>query len=115
MGTKAEIRAAEYLTKQGMRIIERNFRNKQGEIDIIGYHKNYLVFVEVKSRTNTLKGSPEAAVGIAKQRQICKVGDYYRFLHHLSSVTPIRYDVIAIQGENINWYQNAFSHIYTRG
>lgn len=111
----AEQCAAEYLEKQGMRIVEYNFRNRQGEIDIIGYHNNYLVFVEVKSRNNTTKGRPECAVGITKQKQICKVADYYRFQNHLSSSTPVRYDVVAIYKEEILWYQNAFSHIYVRG
>lgn len=114
-GGEAEERAALYLTEKGMRIVERNFRNRQGEIDIIGYYGGYLVFVEVKYRRNHTKGSPEAAVGAAKQRQICKVADYYRYLHHMGPFTPVRYDVLAIDGEEIHWYENAFTHIYTRG
>lgn len=111
----AEQNAAEYLVKQGMDIVEYNFRNRQGEIDIIGYHNNYLVFVEVKSRISMTKGRPEYAVGIAKQKQICKVADYYRYKHRLSISTPVRYDVVAIYNEEIQWYQNAFPHIYVRG
>ncbi len=106
--------AAEYLEKQGMHIIEYNFRSRQGEIDIIGYHNNYLVFVEVKSRNNSTRGRPEWAVGITKQKKICKVADYYRFINQLSSSTPVRYDVVAIYKEEIQWYQNAFPHTYDR-
>lgn len=113
-GTDKEQLAAEYLTAQGMRIVERNFRNRQGEIDIIGYHNHYLVFVEVKYRSSQNKGSALAAVDVHKQRQICKVADYYRYTHRLGDNTMVRYDVIAIQGERIQWIQNAFQHIFTR-
>ena len=115
MGTERESQASEYLTERGMRIVERNYRNRQGEIDIIGYHENYLVFVEVKYRSGDKKGSALAAVTPQKQRQICKVADYYRYLHKIPMATMVRYDVVAIQGDEINWIQNAFPHIYTRG
>ncbi len=114
LGADKEQMAAEYLTAQGMRIVARNFRGRQGEIDIIGYEGNYLVFVEVKYRKNKAYGSAAEAVGSRKQQQICKVADYYRFLHHLSDETKVRYDVVAIEGEEIQWIPNAFPHIYTR-
>ena len=114
-GADKEKIAAKYLETQGMRIMERNFRNRQGEIDIIGYHGNYLVFVEVKYRRDGRMGNAAEAVDYRKQRQICKVADYYRYLHKLGINTSIRYDVIAIQGEDIRWIQNAFPHIYVRG
>lgn len=109
-GTEWERKAAEYLTKQGMRIAETNFRSRQGEIDLIGYHQGYLVFVEVKYRKNTSRGTALEAVDGRKQRRICRTADYYRFLHHLGDNTPVRYDVLAIQGEDIRWIQNAFPH-----
>lgn len=115
IGTDKETLAAEYLTARGMRITERNFRCRQGEVDIIGYHGGYLVFVEVKYRRNTEKGTALEAVDIRKQRQICRTADYYRYLHRCGENTPVRYDVLAIQGEEICWMQNAFAHIYTRG
>ena len=114
LGADKEQLAAEYLTAQGMDILERNFRNRQGEIDIIGRHGQYLVFVEVKFRSGTDMGMAVEAVGIHKQRQICKVADYYRMIHHLGDNTAVRYDVLAIQGEDIQWIQNAFPHIYRR-
>lgn len=114
LGADKEQLAAEYLTARGMDILERNFRNRQGEIDIIGRHGQYLVFVEVKFRSGTDMGMAAEAVGIHKQRQICKVADYYRMIHHLGDNTAVRYDVLAIQGEDIQWIQNAFPHIYRR-
>ena len=105
----------EYLEARGMKIKERNFRNRQGEIDIIGYHDGYLVFVEVKYRSGNDKGYAAEAVDYRKQRQICKVADYYRYIHRLGENIAVRYDVIAVQGEEIEWLQNAFPHIYMRG
>lgn len=115
LGTDWEQYAAEYLTKQGMRIVEKNFRcGKTGEIDLIGYHKGYLVFIEVKYRGNLNSGAAVEAVGHRKQRQICKTADYYRFLHHVGDGNAVRYDVVAIQGKEVFWIQNAFAHIYVR-
>ncbi len=115
VGSKQEEIAAAYLEARGMRIVARNFRSRQGEIDIIGYHEGYLVFVEVKYRAGIAKGTASEAVNVRKQRQICKVADYYRFLHKLGADTMVRYDVVAIQGDEISWLTNAFPHIYVRG
>lgn len=104
--------AAEYLTEHGMRIREKNYRNRNGEIDLIGYHEEYLVFVEVKYRQSARKGYAAEAVDLKKQRRICRVADYYRYSHRLSDNIKVRYDVVAIQGEEINWIQNAFPHVY---
>lgn len=111
VGANKEDVAAEYLKQNGMQILERNFRNRQGEIDIIGRHDGYLVFVEVKYRGSMRQGNPAEAVDFRKQRQICKVADYYRMIHHLSDNTPVRYDVIAITKDEIKWFKNAFYHI----
>ena len=112
MGADREKQAAEYLERQGMRIVERNFRIRQGEIDLIGYHQGYLVFVEVKYRSGDTKGHASEAVNLKKQQRICRVADYYRYSRRLGADIGIRYDVIAIQGEEISWIQNAFPHIY---
>ena len=77
-GNVYEQMAADYLEKQGMRILERNFRRgRNGEIDIIGRDGKYLVFVEVKYRSGDEKGNAAEAVTTAKQRTICRVADYY--------------------------------------
>ena len=114
-GKEQEQLAAEYLEANGMKVVAQNFRCRQGEIDIVGYHNGYLVFVEVKYRKNTRKGSALEAVDSRKQHQICKVADYYRYIHKIPVRTGIRYDVVAIQGNGIEWLQNAFPHIYVRG
>ena len=115
VGTDGDILAAAFLEEQGGCILERNYRNRNGEIDIIGRDAEYLVFFEVKYRRTADMGYPEEAVGIAKQRQICRVADHYRMIHKLPLQTALRYDVIAIEGEQqIRWVKNAFPHHYRR-
>lgn len=114
LGESKEKEAAEYLKERGMEILEFHFRNRTGEIDLIGKQDGYLVFVEVKYRQNCLKGYPLEAVDFRKQRTICKVADYYRITHGIGENTPIRYDVVGIEGDKITWIPNAFYHIFTR-
>lgn len=111
-GSRAEARVASYLEEAGMVILEKNYRNRQGEIDIIGRHEGFLVFVEVKYRSNHVCGYAAEAVDIRKMRQICKVADFYRYRNRLGDRTAVRYDVVAIEKDVIHWYQNAFPHIY---
>ncbi|NLL75733.1 MAG: YraN family protein [Clostridiales bacterium] len=118
IGKHYEELACSYLEQNGFEVAEKNFRSRNGEIDIIGYHGEFLVFVEVKYRATDKKGMPEEAVIPAKQKRICKTADYYRFLHKYSDDRPVRYDVVGISGTeeavNIRWYRNAFAHIYAR-
>ena len=111
IGTEKEQKAASFLTENGLHILTRNFRCRQGEIDIIGMHEGYLVFVEVKYRKTTNCGTALEAVTPAKQGKICRVADYYRYSHRCGMDTPVRYDVLAIQGDEVRWVQNAFPHI----
>lgn len=111
-GTAYEELAAKWLETQGMKIICRNFRCRSGEIDLIGTQEHYLVFIEVKYRADTKCGEPEEAVGISKQKTICRVADFYRLTNGYTEQTSIRYDVVAICGEKITWYPNAFMHHY---
>lgn len=111
-GAAYEELAIAYLMKNGMQILEHNYRTRRGEIDVIGRDKGYLVFVEIKYRSSTKCGMAAEAVNIRKQRTICRTADDYRMKHQISEMTPVRYDVIAIQQEKILWYQNAFAHIY---
>lgn len=110
IGKAQEELACRYLEEKGIRIQARNFRCRQGEIDLIGYDGEYLVFFEVKYRKDTSKGSAAEAVGIRKQRKICRVSDYYRMSHKCPSDTAVRFDVIAIDDDNIEWIQNAFDY-----
>ena len=111
IGAQKEKQVCAYLLSMGIDIRERNFRCRQGEVDIIGYDGDYLVFFDVKYRGNVKKGSAAEAVGYTKQKKICRVADYYRMLHRCMDDTPIRFDVIAIDGEEITWIKNAFYYV----
>ena len=110
IGTEKEEIACKYLIQNGVRIKERNFRCRFGEIDIIGYDREYLVFFEVKYRQGDSMGSAVEAVEYRKQQKICRVSDYYRMIHHCPTDTPVRFDVIAIDGDSIRWIRNAFDY-----
>lgn len=109
-GAQKEQQVCAYLLAQGVEILERNFRGRQGEIDIIGRDGGYLVFFEVKYRGGQGKGSAAEAVGAAKQRTICRTADYYRLRHHCAEDTPVRFDVVAIDGGRLCWIKNAFAY-----
>ena len=111
VGADWEEKAAAYLESRGLQILERNFRCRSGEIDLIGRHQGYLVFVEVKYRSGPEKGDAAEAVNYRKQRQICRVADFYRLRHGLGEDTPVRYDVVAVTGEQLVWVENAFFHL----
>lgn len=110
-GAQKEEQVCAYLLSRGVKIVERNFRSRLGEIDIIGYDGAYLVFFEVKYRAGHSKGSAAEAVGFAKQRKICQVADYYRMLHHCAEDTPLRFDVVAVDADKVNWIKNAYDYI----
>ena len=79
MGNIGEELSSKYLENIGYKIIERNFRCKQGEIDIIAKDGEEYVFVEVKTRSNLCFGKPREAVDEYKKNHICKTVKYYIF------------------------------------
>ena len=98
-GTYYEQKAADFLAEQHVKILDRNFRCRYGEIDLIGKDNRYLVFFEVKFRSTGQQGLPEEAVTLKKQKII-----------HILDVTPMRFDIISICGDQIRWIQNAFDY-----
>lgn len=116
-GARYEQLAGEYLEGLGYRILEYNYRCRAGEIDIIAKDGDYLVFCEVKYRTDISKGMPEEAVNLRKQQVISKCALYYITTHGLSHL-PCRFDVIGILGnedsgeeQTIQLYKNAFDYV----
>jgi putative endonuclease len=97
-GDAAEDRACRHLEVSGLTIVERNFRTRGGEIDIVARKGDVLVFVEVRSREVPDFGAPEESVTPAKRRRI--VGAARRYLSKVppSSWREARFDVIAIEG-----------------
>ncbi len=102
LGKIGEEIAANYLTRQGYKIIERNFECKQGEIDIIAIHKKELVFIEVKTRSNMFYGQASEAVNKFKKKHLINSIKYYIYKRNLED-EYIRIDIIEvyINGENI--------------
>lgn len=107
-GAIGEHMALEYLTKKGYKIIELNYRNSIGEIDLITRDKDVLVFVEVKYKDNLLYGYPREMVDARKQSKIRTTALAYLKKNRLIDVTPIRFDVIEIVGEKITHLLDAF-------
>lgn len=111
LGAQVEQLVSEYLNLHGFTIIEMNYRCKQGEIDIVAKDQEYYVFIEVKYRNNKKYGTPQEAVGIAKQKRISKAAQYYLYSHGLDEATPVRFDVAAVLENKIMYYKNAFEFI----
>ena len=110
LGKEGEDRAAKFLVKRGYRILERNYRTRSGEIDLIALHDGIVVFVEVKTRTSAAYGAPELAVNPRKQRRMVKAALGYINYKNLHQV-PCRFDVVAITAETekeAELIQNAF-------
>lgn len=107
-GAFYEQKAGAFLEQKGYVILERNFRNRNGEIDIIARDGEYLCFIEVKYRTTNDWGNPLEAVDARKQNQIRRIAQYYMMKQGMSEWTPCRFDVIAFEGEQITHIENAF-------
>jgi putative endonuclease len=107
-GTAYEEMAALWLETKGMKVIEQNFRCRQGEIDLIARDGRYLVFVEVKYRSVDASGYPSEAVNFRKQKRIIDASKYYCYKQRISENQPCRYDVVSILGEEITHIKNAF-------
>lgn len=97
IGRFGEDVACDYLEKNDYKILDRNFKCRQGEIDIVGYDKinNEVVFFEVKSRTNFNYGFPSEAVNKLKQKHILDSAKYYLYCKGLEDCF-VRIDVIEI-------------------
>ena len=107
-GLKGEFRAKQFLENKGYKILESNYKNKIGEIDLIAVDKSYLVFVEVKTRESLRFGYPREAVNFYKQQKIRRVAMGYLKHKGLFDKVNIRFDVVDILGDDITHIENAF-------
>ena len=113
-GREGESAALRFLKKKGYRILEKNFRSKVGEIDIIAEQDGVIVFVEVKTRADHEFGHPYDALTPAKQRKIIQTAQSFLVQKRISDKT-IRFDVVAVTSNaegpdpwKIELLQNAF-------
>jgi putative endonuclease len=104
-GSCGEDLALACLIGQGLTLVERNFRCKAGEIDLIMRHGASLVFVEVRARADKRFGGAAASIGPAKQRRLLIAAQVY--LQRFATLPPCRFDVFAIEGEQTEWLRDA--------
>lgn len=108
-GAAAEQRAADYLRKQGLSLVERNFRVRGGEIDLVCRDGRTTVFVEVRLRSRGDFGGAAASITGAKQARLILAARHWLLRH---GETPCRFDCILFDGvdhQDIEWLRDAFS------
>ena len=95
-GARGEKLAQDFLKKRGYRILETNYRCPEGEVDIIAWYEDSLVFVEVRTKTSLEFGTPEESITSAKKRRMRASAMYYRQTHG-NALLPWRIDVVAVE------------------
>jgi len=108
LGKEGENRAVEALQTAGMSIIARNFRSRQGEIDIIALDGEILVFIEVKAYSKFGLESLAHSISPKKQRRIIETAKYFLSIHRQYYGRAIRFDVIFIGNEAVSHIASAF-------
>lgn len=106
-GSKGEELAASLLKQKKYNILERNYRNKIGELDIIAEKDGVIVFIEVKERSTLAYGRPIEAIDFRKQNKIRQTAQMYLILER-KPLADVRFDVIEILGDEITHIENAF-------
>ena len=113
IGDSAEDRALAHLQQQGLTLVQRNYRLAGGprqrgaEIDLIMRARDgTLVFVEVRARRGAGHGGAAASVSALKQQRIVRAAQH--FLMGLATLPPCRFDVVAVDGETLQWLPGAF-------
>jgi putative endonuclease len=111
-GKQAEDRVCEYITQHSLQIVARNYRSNRGEIDIIAWEGDTLVFLEVRYRTPQGYGSALESVTRTKQLRIIKTAQYFLMEKQWGAKFPCRFDVVGIEptaeGQEIQWIRGAF-------
>ena len=112
-GDEAEARAWAHLQRHGLTLVERNYRvaggprRRGGEVDLIVRERDgTLVFVEVRKRASVSHGGAAASVGSTKQRSLVLAAQHY--LMRLAVLPACRFDVVAIDGDELTWLKAAF-------
>ncbi len=115
IGQDYEQHAERYLQQQGLSIIEKNYRCRAGEIDLIMRDRSTLVFIEVKARNTSRFGSPAQTVTKAKQQKVIATAKHYLAQKKIGEKYAVRFDVLGILHQihenpelNFEWIPNAF-------
>jgi len=108
-GRDGEAAAVSFLEEKGMRILEKNFRSRTGEVDIIALDKDVIIFVEVKTWSVYGIDALEQALNTKKQHKIIETSKYFLSLHRKYRYMAIRFDVIFITPRGITHLVSAFT------
>jgi putative endonuclease len=108
-GEQAEQLAADFLVRQGLSLLARNYRCRFGEIDLIAQDGDTRVFVEVRLRSRGDFGGAAASIDSHKQRKLILAAQHY--LAQQPHLPPCRFDAVLMRdaGESVEWIKNAFS------
>lgn len=114
IGRIAEENALEYLSSQGLKLVSRNYSCHLGEIDLIMRDKEYLVFIEVRTRKSMSYGGGVASITYAKRQKIIRTTSHFIIKHKIQEKHPLRFDVLSIDGKSkaITWIKDAFGVDY---
>lgn len=108
-GDKAEEAAARHLIASGCRIVARNARYRDGEVDLIAREREIVVFVEVRMRTGSRFGGAAVSVNSAKQQRIARAAQHWLFTAYGERWPACRFDVVTVDGNGtIEWIRDAF-------
>lgn len=110
LGNLAEDIAAKYLAEQGLEIVARNYYVRNGEIDIVAFEGEMVVFVEVRSKSHDRYGTAEDTISLKKQRFLYRAAEQFLLKENMSE-RICRFDVVAVSFANdtqIKWYKDAF-------
>jgi len=106
-GAQAELVAAQFLQKSGLKLVETNYRSRFGEIDLILRDGETLVFAEVRQRSSRTFGGAAASIDARKQQRLIHTAQQY--LSSLPRLPPCRFDAVLLDAaDNIEWIKNAF-------
>ncbi len=109
-GDRAEHLAEQFLHRQGLKTLDRNYRTRQGEIDLVMQQGDTCVFVEVRLRSSQDYGGAAGSIGHAKQKRIVAAAQH--FLSGRTNPPPCRFDVVLLNQldtEGIEWIKDAFA------
>lgn len=122
LGCQVENLVCDYLRRQKLKLIDRNYRCRLGEIDLIMQDKTLLIFIEVRYRQHCSFGSSLESVNLNKQNKIIKTAEYYLLSKRLSEKIACRFDVVGVKpatqkllniskldSAQVEWIKNAFS------
>jgi len=107
-GVDAETRALRHLEARGLKLIERNWRCKGGELDLVMRDGDTLAVIEVRSRARSDYGSALESVDARKQGRVVHATQLFLAAHHEHAQREVRFDVVTLEGTELQWLKAAF-------